>query len=482
MAEKQGFLARLFGRERKNASVTNLSLDQMMELLRGGSRAKSGVVVNSQSALKVSTVLACVRKIADGNASVPIGIYQKKGASRVEASDHPLNDILAFKPNSWQTSLEFREMITFHLVLTGNAFVFIVRDSNGKRISELIPIPPDKVTIKPGADYSLSYLMAGKNGDIREVGQRDIWHIRGPSWDGVCGLDAVSLAREAIGLALATEQSHAQMHGNGVMPSGILAVEGNLDESNLVRLAAWVRANYAGLDNSGQAMVMDHSAKWQPLRMSGVDSEHIATRKHQVIEICHDLGVLPAVIGVPETGTSYNSVEQMFQAHLVHTVRPWHRRLAGSANRWLLSEEDRKKGYYVVFNIADFLSPSMKDKAEFYRMALGGAGNPGWMTINEARSFEELPPYEGGDFLYAQQQLGPIQEDGTPKTPKTPKPPAAEAAPAASPPKPNAGPSNIGRVISSKNEKLLRSASTQIAAADADLQNVLKQLDEDNEE
>ncbi|MDO8683116.1 MAG: phage portal protein [Armatimonadota bacterium] len=454
--------------------------------MRGGTRAKSGVVVNSDTALQVTTALACVKKLADALASVPVKVYRARDGKREEARDHPLYDVLATQPNQRDTSLEFRETLAFHMSLTGNAFCHIVRVGN--RVVELIPIDPGKVTIIRG-DARTTYTIDGQTDKVLTTDQ--IWHLRGPSWNGHCGLDAVRLLREALGLAMATEQSHAAIHANGVMPSGMVSFKATLDEPNLIRAAAWVKANYAGLENAAKAMVMDKEATWTPFRMTGVDSEHIETRKMQAQEICHGFNVLPIMIGISENNTSYASSEQMFNAHLVHTVRPLHSRVAGSMDRWLLSPSERKAGFYTGFVVADFINPAMKDKAEFYKIALGGGGAPGWLTPNEVRAFDELASYEGGDHLYVPVNTRPMEPDGMPKGTVAPSiatdPNAPSTDPNAPPEDPNAPPAGfanvdrlaIGRVLSSENEKLLREASGLIGDADTKLDDVLKKLDKE---
>ena len=472
--EKRGFFSWVFGRK---ASSSSLTTDQLIELMRSGTRAKSGVNVNWKTALQVTTVLACTRKISDGLSTVPVKVWKKEKNRRVEARDHPLYDVLATAPNDWQSSMEFRETLAFHVVLTGNAFCYIGRGRD-RKIVELIPIEPAYVTIDRTSDRTFTYTIKGAvDGTSKTFPSSEIWHIRGPSWNSTDGMDPVGLARETIGLALATEQSHSQIHANGVMSSGLLSVDGTLDETNLIRLTAWVKANFVGLENSARPMVLDRKSTWTPFRMSGVDSEHVETRRLQIELICQAFDVLPIIIGVSENNTSYASVEQMFIAHLVHTVRPWHKRFSDSMDRQLLTKEERRQGYYTGFVAADFLSPSMKDKAEYYKIALGGGGNPAWETPNDIRGYEEKDAMDGSDYLYAPLNIGPIGPDGRPMGPDKAEPAVAEQN--TNQPTMVGNRVAVGRVLSSENERLLRDASALIGDADGKLDEVLKKLDKE---
>ncbi len=408
-------------REHKDESRYGL-VDQMWADFFGGmSSSKTGISVNWKSALSVTTVLACCRVRADGLATVPWKLYQrtektvngKTVADRREARDHPLYDLLATAPNEWMTSLEFRETQSFHVDLAGRSYAFLNR-VRGK-IVEMILLDPARVVCKVNADYSRNYVLTGLDGSVQTVASDSIWHVKGPSWDTIEGLNIVKYAAEAIGLALATEESHALFHRNGARPSGILSAEGAIGTESLTRLAAWVRRHFGGSQNTGKIMVVDRAAKFTPVTMSGVDSQHIETRKFQVERICEVLRVMPIMIGFSgDKNATFASAEQMFLAHLVHCVRPIHRRFGGSGDLFLLSPEERAEGFYTGFVDADFLSPAMKDKGEYNKTALGGGGSPGWVTVNEVRGWDELPPIEGGDRLFVPANMAMIGDDGQP--------------------------------------------------------------------
>lgn len=431
----RGILGSLSGgaAERKEESRYGL-VDQMWADFFGGYAAsKTGIAVNWKSALSVTTVLACARVRADGLATVPWKLYQRteeKGgrAGRKEARNVPLYDLLATAPNEWMTSLEFRETMSFHVDLIGNAYAF--KNVVGDEIVELILLDPSRVASKQEDDYSMTYTLTGLDGSQRKLTREHIWHIKGPSWDTVEGLNIVQFAREAIGLALATEESHANFHRNGARPSGVLAVEPAVGEASLVKLAAWVRRHFGGTQNAGKIMVVDRAAKFTPVQMSGVDAQHIETRKFQVERICEVMRVMPIMIGFSgDKNQTFASAEQMFLSHLIHCVRPIHRRVGGSADLHLLTKAQRRQGFYTGFVDADFLSPAMKDKGEYNKTALGGGGSPGWVTVNEVRGWDEMPPVEGGDSLFVPANMAVIGEDGTPKLitpPASTAPPAGE--------------------------------------------------------
>jgi HK97 family phage portal protein len=319
------------------------------------------------------------------------------------------------KPNSLQSGLEYRETVGLHLALSFNHYSYISRVGN--RVDELLPISPQYVTSwvdKSTGEWRMKYKINWPTGGVSILEQEDIWHIRGPSWEPGIGMDAIRLLREAVGLAIATEETHARFHSNGAQPGGTISTDKDLSSQDIRdRLKEEFGQRAGGVANKFKTIVLDNGLKWTPIQPSGVDSQHVQLRQFQVEEICRGFCVMPIMVGYSgDKAPTFASAEQLFLQHLVHTVRPWHRRFTESADRWLLTDEDKAAGYYVAFVEADYLSPDLKAKAEFYRIALGGSGNPGWMKPSEVRSFEELPPHVGSDNLYAPGNIGPIQADG----------------------------------------------------------------------
>ena len=380
-----GIIDRLFNR--KSASLSILSPSEWMF----SPDVKSGVRVTHETALRCATVFRCVAVISDGVSTVPLKIFQKNGESREEANDHPLTYLLRVAPNGWQSSVEFRETIMFHVLMTGNAFVYknFVRGV----LSELIPVEPSNVSIRETVAGDLRYQITWRDGSMEEYGNDRIWHVRGPSWNTKSGLDMTKLAREAIGLALATEETHARLHGNGVQTSGVYSVDGTLSKEQHTQLSAYIKVHLAGIRNAMAPLILDHGAKWNPQGMSGVDAQHLETRRYQVEEICRMFGVMPLLVGMSDKTATYASAEQMFIAHATHTLRPWHRRMEASIQRNLLTRNDFINGFYPKFIDSELMRGAAKDRSQYYAQSV----QTGIMTRNEAREREELNPLPGLD-------------------------------------------------------------------------------------
>lgn len=353
----------------------------------------AGKSVTLDTALQVSTVLSCVKVIADGVAQVPLKLMQESadGKQRLPAKRHPLYDVLHVKANERQTSFEFRETIAIHCALFGNAYCF--KNVIGGKVRELIPFQPNKVTRLRDDSGQVVFDVEGANGKVMRFPEMAIWHIKGPSWDGEIGMETLQLARQAIGLAMATEETSAKQQSNGVRSSGVYSVEGTLTAEQYKALQKWVKDNYEGSENAGRTIILDRNAKWLNTQMTGIDAQHLETRIYQVEEVCRFFRVMPIMVGHSDKSATYASAEQMFLAHVVHTLSPWYSRLEHSIDANLLTPRERAEGFYSDFVEEGLLRGDLKTTAE----VLTRYATNGIMTRNEARAKLDMNPLDGLD-------------------------------------------------------------------------------------
>lgn len=378
-------LDRIFGRK-----ATELNYDQVAALIDGASVGRAaGVVVTEKTALQVSTVLSCVKVIADGCATPDMHVYRETKDGRSEkATNIPEYRLLCRRPNEWQTSFEWRRQMTMHAALTGSGLSIKVRGDN-RRVRELIPVQPGQWDVRRISRYELRYRCWDEFGVIGEFGPEDVLLLNGLQWDWARNIDAVSLARSAIGLAIATERSQAAMHKNGLRPGGTYSVEGNLTQEQHDRITKWLKEN-AGPDKVGEPLVLDRGAKWLTTALSGVDAQHVETRRLQIEEICRGYGVFPVMVGHSDKASTFASTEAFFSAHLKHTLAPWHKAWRDRLDETLL---DGSGPLYVGFDTRYLVAGPMKDRAVWARTM----AELGIYTRNELREEEGRDPLPGLD-------------------------------------------------------------------------------------
>lgn len=381
-----GLWSRIFG-------TKGMSSLELFREVYGGRESGAGPTVNWSSALEVTTVLACTRLLANGVAQVPFRLNVDDGAGKKPATDHPLYQVLYRRPNKTQSSFAFRETMMFHVVLTGNAFAWKGMVGSKREVRVLELIEPGRVTVLRDSNGVLTYRVRADDGASVEFSSDAIWHLRGPSWNAWNGMDLTKLAREAIGLAMATEREQSSFQKGGAKVSGVLSMKDKIGTEKFEFLSAWLDRHSEGGDRQGKPIILDNEAKWTSTQMSAVDSQTIETRKMQVEEICRAFGVMPIMVGQSDKAATYASAEQMFLAHVVHTLLPWYERIEQSADNDLLTDQERLRGFYTKFTPNALMRGAAKDRAEFYTKALGAGGHgTAWMTPNEVRQLEDMDP------------------------------------------------------------------------------------------
>ncbi|MCP3729265.1 phage portal protein [Sphingomonas sp. MG17] len=384
-------MARLAGGERKDA----VTLDQLPGFLMNAESA-TGISVTWSTALQVSAMFACARVVGEGLAQSRLRLMRprKSGIGADVYSDHPLHRRLFLEPSAGMTAFSLIETVAIHLMFVGNAFVFVNRVGDN-RVHELIVIEPGRVKVTRRADLTYRYEVAGDDGHWQPMPPGSVWHIRGPSWNGWMGLEPVKLAREALGLSLALEAGHARMHKSGATPSGAYAIDGELTVDQYKQLATWLKRYAAGGDLAGTPMILDRGAKWLAQQMTGVDAEHLETRRFQIEEVCRGARVLPIMVGLTDKTATYASVEQMLIAHATHTMSPWAGRIEQSVEVSLLTDAEKDEGLTARFNLNSLMRGAYKDRQEGLQIQR----RSGVINANEWRELEDMNPRddEGGN-------------------------------------------------------------------------------------
>ena len=370
--------------------AVELTYDQIAALIDGtGGGSVAGVVVTEKTALQVSTVLACVRVIADGCATPELRLYRAGNDKRRQAAENiPEYRLLARRPNEWQTSYEWRRMMTLHAALTGAGLSIKVRADN-RRVRELIPVQPGRWDVRRTTRYELRYRCWDEFGLIGEFGADEVFVLNGLQWNWGEALSAIVLARNAVGLAAATESSQARMHANGMRPSGVYSVEGSLTDEQQERLTKWLKKNQTG-EKLGLPLVLDRKATWTSTASSAVDAQHDETRRRQVEEICRVYGVFPIMVGHGDKSATFASSEAFFAAHVKHTLAPWHRAWTQRLDEMLL---DGAGPLWCEFDVRYLLAGSMRDRSQWARTM----AELGIYTRNELRDEEGKDPLPGLD-------------------------------------------------------------------------------------
>ena len=371
-----------------------------------GVKSLTGIAINPETALSISTVFRCVSAIAQDLAGMPLITYRQTDQGKERATDHYLYDVLHDQPNAWQTSFEWREMLMGHLLLRGNAYCLIQEGPRGFA-DQLIPLNPARMKVTQLPNRHLIYDYTWETLRTERYTQDEIFHLKGLSSDGILGLSVVTLARQSMGLGLATEEYGARFFSQDASPGGILIVEGTLDDDASKRLERSWAQGHAGRQNAHNVAVLEGGTKWEQVGLSNEDAQFLATRNFQIEEMARWFGVPLHRIGHTEKATSWGTgIEQFNLGYIAYTLFPWLKRWEHSIQKTLILEESR--AVFVEFLIDHLLRG---DTAARYT-AYGAAIKDGWMNRNEVREKENMNQVPGLSEYLVPQNMATIDEDG----------------------------------------------------------------------
>lgn len=374
----------MFGLLRKSATYTVSQLASIAGWMGYGT--SSGASVTEATALDVPVVFCAARVIAEGIGQMPVRILSESFDPVTDLPllrinrEHWAHKLLAVRPNSWQTSYEFREGMIFNAVI-GKGAIAIKNTVRGV-VRELLPVPVGSWSIQQLPDWSLRIRVDYSDKTHGYFDLSQVFYVRGPSSNGFEALPAIRQAREAIGLSKALEMQQAKLAGNGGKPSGILSFENKLAPETKEKLRETWQQKF-GVGGDGGVAILDGNAKFQSMTMTSVDAQYIETRRLQIEEIARVFRVQPIMLMQADKAATFASAEQMFRNHVIHTLGPWVERFEQAANRDILGNID---GLRVDLDERNLLRGDFKDQAEYYAKALGAGGTPAWMTQNEVRA------------------------------------------------------------------------------------------------
>ena len=390
-----GILSGLFHSRDKPKDSTNGS---NYRFLFGGTT--SGNRVTEQSAMQMTAVYACVRILSEAIAGLPLHLYHyTETGSKEKAIKHPLYFLLHDEPNPEMTSFVFRETMMTHLLLYGNAYSQIIRNGKGEVIG-LYPLMPNRMTVDrddKGQIY-YQYLVSDSDAPTMKEGtvnlkKEDVLHIPGLGFDGLVGYSPIAMAKNAIGLSIATEEYGAKFFANGATPGGILEYPGTVKDPDRVR-ESWNKG-FSGR-NSHKVAILEEGMKYTPISISPNEAQFLETRKFQIDDIARIFRIPPHMVGDLEK-SSFSNIEQQSLEFVKYTLEPWLMRWEQSINRALLSPNE-KSTYFVKFNVDGLLRGDYQSRMSGYATARQN----GWMSANDIRELENLDliPVEEGGNLY----------------------------------------------------------------------------------
>lgn len=356
------------------------------------------------------TLYACLNRIATDIGKLPFQLKREDENGIWREVDNPAYSPVLRKPNGFQTQGQFRESWILSKLLDGNTYVLKQRDNRGV-VAGLYVLDPCRVTPMVSEAgrvfYQINYstpnnlLPAGYPAEQLTIPASEIIHDRINAFHHpLIGVPPLCAAAIAAGKNMKILRNSSKFFDNGANPGGLISGPAGMNEEDAKLLREYWEKNFQG-DNSGKIAVIGADLKFTPFAFKAADSQLVEQMRYSDEQVCQPFGIPPFKVGIGSipAGLGVDAINQLYyadalQAHI-------------EAMECLLDEGlavARPLG--VELDLWPLLRMDVGKQADVETKLTGG----GIKTPNEGRFAFGLPPLEGGDTVFMQQQDFPLDQ------------------------------------------------------------------------
>jgi HK97 family phage portal protein len=348
---------------------------------------QSGTVINPETVFRVNAIFSAVSLISDTISTLPVDSYIRRDGARFAFRPRP---VWVQQPDIDTTKEAFYGSLIVSMLLDGNGFVRVFRDGAG-RVVNMTVLNPTKVEIRKDKIGGVTFIYEGEN---KPLNKNEILHIPDVVRPGETrGISRVTALKDNFGLALALESYAARFFGQGASTNGIIEFPGNLTPEQAKQLVEGFDARHKGFRKSHKTGVLSGGAKFVQTTVANDQAQFIDSRRMAVEDVARAFNIPPHLLGLPGTNT-YSSVEQNNIAFVTHTLRPIVQKLE-SAFTTLMVNEPGGSTAFIKFTLDGLLRGDANSRFSAYSVGL----QAGYLTINDIRRLEDLPPVDGGEVI-----------------------------------------------------------------------------------
>lgn len=391
--------------QQRSVSLTSPVFRDMLGLDISG----NGMEVSNNSIMGVPPAWSAIRYISEGIASLDRGVYRRQSDGDVFPDYvHPLAQLFEGRVHSHHTTFDFLQALIANACL-GNGYARIYRDPVTNNPTALEVIPQDIVTIETTASGELFYRISGYVNEAPVnvlIPETEMLHIKGVTMTGIAGRPLRIVHKSAFGKAQGSQQYANTYFDKGASVGGLITFPNPLTPEQRKMLRDKLEAQHAGVKNAGSMMVLDAGADFKAIQSTPRDSMVIDFSNLSTVE-CSQIFKVPLHLLSQLDRSTFSNMEQQNQDFAIHCLRPWARKIEEEINSKLLTtNEVKRRKVFFAFDLSALTMGDMTAQAAFFASAIQN----GWMTPNEVRARKNLNKIEGGDQLFIQQNMAPMQD------------------------------------------------------------------------
>lgn len=341
-----------------------------------GSEAK--IITYRQAFKKLESVNRSISMVVNSAASLDYDIKDKVHDGVVSGlRQKTLNTLLNFRPNPYQSALEFRQCIFTDLLLEGNAFVHYDGTFLYHLPAESVEIMTDTKTFIKGFRY---------NGLV-DFKESEVFYFRDTSSESIYrGASRLEAAERSVNILYSMQQFQEQFFDNGAVFGLVLTSENTLSQIAKEKTISYWLQKYSTKNGGKRPIILD----------SGLKPHNITDASFKEMDFdqsikTHSEKIMTAV-GVPPIllmGGNNANISPNLRLFYLETVIPVVRKYVSALERYF--------GYDVeaITSNVSALQPELKDIAQYHASLVNG----GVITPNEARKELRYDPITGHDTL-----------------------------------------------------------------------------------
>lgn len=340
----------------------------------------SGTSVDSQTALQINAIYSAVSLISDTISTLPVDVFIRRDGARYPFRPRPT---WVNQPDIDTTKEAFYGSVIVSLLLDGNAFIRIYSNPQGE-IVNLTVLNPMDVEIKRTGIGRVGFNVRGED---RMLTTDEIIFIPDLVRPGhIRGVSRVEALKENFGLAMALEKYAAKFFGSGTQTSGVIEIPGNATAEQARSMQEAFDSRHKGWAKAHKTAVLSGGAQYKPTNIPNDQAQFLDSRRLAVEDVARAFNVPPHLLGLPGTNT-YASVEQNNLAWVTHGLRPIVQKIEGALSP-LMSRYPGGEQAFVRFNLDGLLRADINSRMTAFSTGL----QSGFLTINDVRRIEDLPP------------------------------------------------------------------------------------------